>query len=141
MKKGNKELRTFEDLDCWKACRELRVFTATSCKVLPKAEEYRLKDQVVRAARRTTAGVAEGYGRFHYQEQIQYCRMSRGSAYEVLDHFITVVDEHLFSEETLAECRERVEKAVSLINGYIRYLHERPSNPESSSLRMNQSTN
>lgn len=121
------QLRTFEDLDCWKACRELRLFTAKTCKKLPKSEEYRLKDQALRAARRTTAGIAEGYGRFHYQEQIQYCRMSRGSVYEVLDHFITGVDEHLFSEQCLVECRELVEKCISLINGYIRYLGKQKS--------------
>ena len=118
-------LRTFEDLDCWKACRELRIFVALACKHLPKTEEFRLKDQGLRAARRTTAGIAEGYGRFHYQESIQYCRASRGSVYEVLDHFITGEDEGLFSEAQVVECRQLVEKCVRLLNGYIRYLNSR----------------
>ena len=65
---------------------------------------------------------AEGYGRFHYQENIQYCRNARGSAYEVLDHFITGVDEDLIKDELLQECRLFVEESVKLLNGYIRYL-------------------
>ena len=119
------EIRGFEDLECWQACRELRIFVAATCKKFPREEEYRLKDQSLRAARGTTATIAEGYGRFHYQESIQYCRSSRGSAYEVLDHFITAVDEGLLDPASLQRCRELVEKAVKLLNGYIRYLETR----------------
>ena len=119
------ELRTFEDLECWQACRDLRMFAAKVCEGLPKEEEYRLKDQILRSARSTTANTAEGYGRFHYQENIQYCRHARGSAYEVLDHFITGVDENLIDEAALLECRILVQKSVQLLNGYIRYLKSR----------------
>lgn len=117
--------RTFEDLECWQACRELRIFAAKVCKGLPKEEKYRLKDQILRSARSTTANIAEGYGRFHYQENIQYCRHARGSAYEVLDHFITGVDEDLITETSLSECQILVEKSVKLLNGYIRYLESK----------------
>ena len=119
------KLRTFEDLECWQACRDLRMFAAKVCEGLPKEEEYRLKDQILRSARSTTANTAEGYGRFHYQENIQYCRHARGSAYEVLDHFITGVDENLIDEAALLECRILVQKSVQLLNGYIRYLKSR----------------
>jgi len=62
---------------------------------------------------------------FHFQETVQYCRRSRGSAFEVLDHIITATDEELLDGGLLAECRELVETAVKLINGYIRYLNTR----------------
>jgi four helix bundle protein len=123
-----KKFRTFEDLECWIACRELRMFAAEVCMGFPKEEEYLIKDQILRSARSTTANVAEGYGRFHYQENIQYCRHARGSTYEVLDHFITGVDEYLIPKETLSECRLLVEKSVQLLNGYIRYLESRKKN-------------
>jgi len=119
------KFRTFEDLECWQACRELRIFAAKVCEELPKEEEYRLKNQILRSARSTTANTAEGYGRFHYQENIQYCRHARGSAYEVLDHFITGVDENLIPEDALSHCRILVEKSVKLLNGYIRYLESK----------------
>ena len=115
-------------MECWQACRKLRMFAVRVCKELPKEEEYRLKDQILRSARSTTANTAEGYGRFHYQENIQYCRHARGSAYEVLDHFITGVDENLIPEASLSECRILVEKSVKLLNGYIRYLESRKKN-------------
>jgi len=119
--------KTFEDLECWKACRELRNFVALVSKALPKGEEYRLKDQMLRAARSTTANIAEGYGRFHYQESIQFCRHSRGSLYEVLDHFIAGYDENLMKECQLKQCRALVERGVMLLNGYIRFLGKKKS--------------
>ncbi len=125
---AEKAFRTFEDLECWQACRELRMFAARVCRGFSKEEEYRLKDQILRSARSTTANIAEGYGRFHYQENIQYCRHARGSSYEVLDHFITGVDEDLIPEASLSECRILVEKSVKLLNGYIRYLESKKKN-------------
>jgi len=49
-------------------------------------EKYRLSDQMIRASRSSTANIAEGYGRFHFQENIQFCRQARGSLYELIDH-------------------------------------------------------
>ena len=120
---NNSPIRTFEDLDCWKACRELRLFVAeVFCKALPKEERYRLGDQVLRAARSTTANIAEGYGRFHYLDNAKFCSNSRGSAWEVLDHLITAEDEALVDSSLITAGREAVAKAIALLNGYIAYL-------------------
>lgn len=55
------ELKTFETLDCYINARALRRSVSQFCKTLPKEEEYRLKDQIVRASRSITANIAEGY--------------------------------------------------------------------------------
>ncbi len=116
-------IKTFEDLECWKACRALRLFVAkTVIPVLPKEERFGLANQMLRAARSTTANIAEGYGRFHYMDNAKFCSNSRGSAWEVLDHLITANDEGMISEEMLAEGRELVNTAVKLLNGYMNYL-------------------
>lgn len=118
-------LRTFEDLDCWKACRELRVFVARSLfKALPKEERYRLGDQILRSARSTTANIAEGYGRFHYLDNAKFCSNARGSCWETLDHMITANDEELIPDELLTQGRAIIEKSIALLNGYISYLRK-----------------
>ncbi len=118
-------IRSFEDLDCWKACRELRIFVARSlCKALPKEERYRLGDQILRSARSTTANIAEGYGRFHYLDNAKFCSNSRGSCWETIDHMITANDEELISSDLLAEGRTIASKAIALLNGYISYLRK-----------------
>jgi len=121
------EFRTFEDLECWKAGRELRKWVSRQSKTFPSEEKFSLCDQLKRASRSITANISEGYGRFHYQENIQFCRQARGSAYEVLDHLIAACDEEYFNEATLADGRGLVETAVKLINGYIRYLERQKS--------------
>ena len=121
-------IRSFEDLECWKACRVLRIFVARAlCKALPKEERFRLSDQLLRAARSTTANIAEGYGRFHYLDNAKFCSNARGSAWEVLDHIITAEDEGLAPKEITCEARSHVQKAVALLNGYIAYLRRAAS--------------
>ena len=122
-------IRTFEDLECWKQCRTLRLFIAKEVvPALPKDERYRLGDQLLRAARSTTANISEGYGRFHYLDNAKFCSNARGSCWEVLDHLITAHDEELISDALLAQGRELVNHSVKLLNGYMSYLKraERP---------------
>jgi len=122
----SEEFRTFRDLDCWKACRELRLFLAKEMvPVLPREEKYRLWDQILRAGRSATANIAEGYGRFHYLESAKFCSNARGSDYEALDHLITAHDEGLISDDLMARGEKFVESSVKLLNGYIRYLQNK----------------
>ena len=127
-------VRTFEDLECWKACRVLRCFVAKSvCRTLPKDERYRLSDQILRAARSATSNIAEGYGRFHYLDNAKFSSNARGSVWETLDHLITAHDEELIDATLLATGRVTVANAIALLNGYISYLQraakERPEGP------------
>ena len=114
-------LQNFEE--CWQHRRRLRLFVAQRVVLkLPRDEKYRLGDQLLRAARSTTANIAEGYGRFHYLDNAKFCINARGSCYEVLDHLITACDENLISPELLAEGRRLTATAVRLLNGYLNYL-------------------
>ena len=117
-------VRSFEDLEVWKSCRDVRLFVAELVNKLPADERYRLRDQMIRAARSATANIAEGFGRFHYQENIQFCRQARGSLYELLDHLITGNDENLFTSQEVKQARKLIEKAIALCNGYIGYLQK-----------------
>ena len=74
-------IATFEDLDVWKYSVEIRQKISRLVKSFPTEEKFRLADQMIRASRSVTANVAEGFGRFHFQESIQFCRQARGSLY------------------------------------------------------------
>jgi four helix bundle protein len=119
---GDNKIRSFEDLECWKACREIRNYVSVIIKKFPPEEKYALTDGMRRASRSTTENIAEGYGRYHFQENIQFCRMSRGSVYELTDQFITAKDDGYISEEEYKKGRELLEKGKGLLNGYINYL-------------------
>ncbi|MBA3960641.1 MAG: four helix bundle protein [Chthoniobacterales bacterium] len=116
-------VKGFEDLECWKACRAVRLFVAREVvPQLPQEERYRLGDQMLRAARSATANVAEGYGRFHYLDNAKFCSNARGSCYEVLDHLIAAHDEELIPQDLITRGREMTTTAVRLLNGYMNYL-------------------
>jgi four helix bundle protein len=114
--------KSFEELDCWKACTEVRRFITTLLKTYPNDEKFGLIDDMKRAARSTTHNIAEGFGRYHYQENIQFCRHSRGSLHELIDQLIASKDEGLIDGVGYEKGRELISKALVLLNGYINYL-------------------
>jgi four helix bundle protein len=113
-------VRDFTDLETWQVARELRRDVYAVCKAFPKDETYGLTSQIKRAASSVTANIAEGFGRFSYQENIQFCRQSRGSVYEVRDHLFTAADEGFLSKEKLGELDAKAISVIKLLNGYIR---------------------
>ncbi len=117
------QIKSFEDLDCWKACVEVRRYISELIKKFPPSEKYDLVDNMKRAAHSTTRNIAEGYGRFHFKENSQFCRISRGSLFELIDDLITSKDEFLITEQEYAEGRVKIDKALGILNGYINYLN------------------
>ena len=118
-------IQSFEDLECYKDARRLRIEISKFVKHLPKIEEYRLKDQIVRSSRSITANIAEGFGRHHNQENLQFCRIARGSLTETLEHLITAFDEEYITDSQLCNFRIQIEQTHRILNGYIRYLKGR----------------
>jgi len=114
--------KSFEELDCWKACREVRQYIVSLVKKYPSEEKFRLSDDMIRAARSTTHNIAEGFGRFHYQENIQFCRHSRGSLHELKDQLICSLDEEFITKDEYEKGFALIDSALALLNGYINYL-------------------
>ena len=100
----------------------LRKDISDMLKGFPKEEKYRLTDQMLRASRSVTANIAEGYGRFHFQENVQFCRQARGSLAELQDHLTVALDEGYISQKVEKEYSIRVEECIRILNGYINFL-------------------
>ncbi len=124
-KKDKGSFRSFEDLECWQACRKVRQYISKLVRSYPKDEKYRIVDDMIRASRSTTQNIAEGFGRFHYQENIQFCRVSRGSLCELKDQLICSLDDGFIKAFEYQEGIELIDKAIALVNGYINYLQKR----------------
>ena len=97
------KIRDFTDLDAWKLARELRQRVYELSERFPAEERHILIAQLRRAVISITANLAEGYGRYSYQENSQFCRQSRASAYEVRDHLTTAVDQGYISKAAWQE--------------------------------------
>ena len=118
-------MNSFEDLEVWKQCRLYRIAIRNLLKSFPFDEKYRMVDQLVRCSRSVTANIAEGHGRYHYADNLKFCRNARGSLNETLDHLICANDEDIITAEKLSELRIIYDNCFRLLNGYIAYLKTR----------------
>ena len=116
------KIESFEDLFVYQKAREFSRKIAKLIKELPESEKFKLKDQMTRARRSITNNIAERYGRFHYQENIQYCRQSRGSICEVVDDLIECFDENYIDENKCRSLKDEAYSLMKILNKYIAYL-------------------
>jgi four helix bundle protein len=124
---GKPGFQTFEDLEVYKAARELRKAMYAVNRRLPDFEKYELGSQVRRASVSPTNNMAEGHGRFHYPDRIRFFLHSRGSVEELVDDFNVCLDEKYLSSDEVAKLKEQACGVLILINGYLRYLRSRSS--------------
>jgi four helix bundle protein len=125
MEKEKKRYGDFRDLEVWQVCKIIRVEIWNLCKTLPKEEKYRLSDQMIRSSRSSTDCIAEGYGRYHYQENIQFCRQARGSLFELINQLDTALECEYIDQNYFNDMIEKIKSAIRLLNGYIKYLKRR----------------
>ena len=115
--------KTFEDLEAWKAGRELRIFVFRQIvPILKNLKEFDLLDQIKRASRSVTHNIAEGHGRFHFLDNYRFCSQARGSLNEVLDQLITCHDDSLIQDDLYYSGRDHFNKTLRILNGYMSWL-------------------
>ncbi len=124
-------LRSFQELNCWKLSAEIRREVSVLIKSFPADEKFELCSQMRRASRSATNNIAEGFGRYHYQEFIRFCRISRASLLELIDHLLIAHEEGYISEAVANELKAKIEKCVALINGFVKYLKSKKTNSAS----------
>src|SRR5690349_11413212 len=113
---SSRAVTDFSDLQTWQMARDLRKDVYRVSSAFPKLETFALTSQVRRAAISVTANIAEGFGRYSYQENIQFCRQSRASAYELRDHLVTAADQGYISAEQFREMNEKALSVIKLLN-------------------------
>jgi four helix bundle protein len=115
--------KTFEELEAWKAGRELRIFVFRNVvPILLNLREFDLCDQIKRASRSVTHNIAEGHGRYHFLDNYRFCSQARGSLTEVLDQLIVCDDDSLIDENLYQTGREHFNKTLRILNGYMAWL-------------------
>ncbi|MEO5599542.1 MAG: four helix bundle protein [Cyclobacteriaceae bacterium] len=127
--------RDFTTLDAWKKARLVKLFFYKEViPNLPLEEKYNLNNQIRKASVSATANISEGYGRYHFQEGIQFYRISRGSLYELKDHLISCFDFGYITNEVYEKGIQLIEDAKVTLNGYIKFVNTQKSKTQTDTL-------
>lgn len=118
-------MQTLETLEVYISAKAFRKEIVTIANTFPKEEKFLLTAQIKGSARSISANIAEGYGRYHYQEAIQFCRIARGSLLETFDHLTSALDENYITDVLFQELKFKQENLLKKLNGYIAYLKRR----------------
>ncbi len=110
----------FEELIVWQEAMELVTMTYKMTKTFPKSDRFGLTGQLQRAVVSIPANIAEGKGRYHPKEFVQFLYIARGSLYETITLLKTARNlEYLRLEEQeqlLTQCQSIASKLSGLIN-------------------------
>lgn len=116
-------IQGLETLEAWNRAKN---FAVKVCKevlpLLPAEEKWSLSQQIRRAVQSIPANIAEGHGRFYFQETIRFCYIARGSLSETYTHITVAYELGYIPQMTYIDLRKQVEDIIRIVNGYIAYL-------------------
>jgi four helix bundle protein len=110
-------------LQVWVRSKDFAVFIYNKVlPLLPLEEKWNLNQQLRRASLSISANIAEGYGRFYYQDNVRFCYNTRGSLEEVLSHLAFAYEMKFIPRELYEHLVNEGEEINKMLNGYIAYL-------------------
>src|SRR6187402_1582549 len=115
------EYKKYIELNVWIDARKLVNIIYTITKSYPKDEQFGLTNQMRRCAVSIPSNIAEGCGRNHRKDSLQFFFIARGSAYELETQLYLAFDLSFINEETFNEILLQIEKVRKLLNGFIKY--------------------
>lgn len=110
--------------ELYNRARKFRQQVYKLIKQLPKEEKQCLDPQMRKAIVSVTNNIAEGHGRWHYQENIRFLTIARGSLSEILDDINTCIDEGYGNLEENKQLKAEGYALIAKINSYIAYLRK-----------------
>lgn len=112
-----------EKLDVWCKARDFAVrINKELLPLLPTEENWALSQQIRRSSQSIPANIAEGHGRFYFQDNVRFCYIARGSLEETLSHVVYAYKVGYIPENFYKVLAVDGENLNRLINGYIGFL-------------------
>ena len=92
-------VKRFTDLRAWQACDVFKKAVYRPCEIRPIAEDLGRRKQIEESSSRTTAHIAEGFGRFNPADFPRFCVIARSSLMESQNHLLDFADKRYISED------------------------------------------
>jgi four helix bundle protein len=124
----SQKITKLEDIIAWQEARILMQMVYEVTKDFPADEKYNLIKHMRECTRNIPGNIAEGFGRFHYQEAMQFYRIARGSLAELKSDMYCSFDCQYLNKETFQKLIDQNEKVGKLLNGFINSAQEAKRN-------------
>ncbi|MDX9990624.1 MAG: four helix bundle protein [Anaerolineales bacterium] len=110
-------------LEVWRRAKDFAIKVyRDALPLLPPEEKWGLNQQLRRSSTSIPANIAEGYGRFYYQDNVRFCYNARDSLEETLSHLVFCHQVGYISETIYQPFEQEGEGIGKMLNGYIAYL-------------------
>ena len=116
---------SFEEMPVWQKAMDLSVKIYSLTERLPKKEDFGLTSQIRRSALSVSGNLAEGFGRKHTKEKLNFYYDSRGSLSETKNYLIYGNKVGYFTENELKENINLVDAIWKELNSLIVSLRNR----------------
>ena len=120
----------YTELEVWKEARILVKMMYIHFAKFPKDEVFGLQSQMKRAVISIPSNIAEGCGRNHRKDSLQFFFIARGSAFELETQLYLAFDLGFINQDIFNEILFQIEKVKKLLSGFIKYFESlsKPNN-------------
>ena len=112
----------FEDLEVYKLAEKL----ANEIWCIVKEWDYFTKDtmgkQIVKSADSICANIAEGRGRYNFQDNQRFVKIARGSLYETISWLRLAYARKLLTSEQVSNFQPIIDDLLPKLNAYLKSL-------------------
>jgi four helix bundle protein len=115
----------YKELEVWKESKELVKLIYELTKIFPSTEQFGLTNQIRRCAVSIPSNIAEGIGRNHVKDTLQFLFIARGSIYELETQIILAFELSFISNEVYNNSIEKIHLCMKLISGFINYYEQK----------------
>ena len=121
------KIESFEDLDVYRLAENLGDRIWNIVFTWPNFARDTLGYQLIKSTDSIGANIAEGFGRFHFAENRQFARISRGSLYETRHWLRRAYKRSLLKGEEARGIRELIDELAPRLNAYIKSIGRKQS--------------
>jgi four helix bundle protein len=115
-------INKFEDLIAWQTARRLMILVNKLTHNDMFKKDYSLVDQIIRSVRSIMSNIAEGFGRYKFNDYKHFLTMARGSLTETQNHLYIALDLQYINQEEFDNAYHLTEEVYKLLNGIIAHL-------------------
>jgi four helix bundle protein len=117
---------SFEDMPIWQKAMDLAVKIFNLTENLPRKEDYGLTSQTRDSGLSVSGNLAEGFGRKHTKDKLNFYYNSRGSLAETKNHLIYGRKVGYFSKPDFESCLALITEIWKELNSIISSLSKKP---------------